>query len=83
MDLALNNLQMLKCHKTQLTNRVIWLDSPCGVMDNVLDWNIVVSDFKRKSFYYVHFLSKTRKKGVKPLIPSNVLNSVIKILLQE
>ncbi len=40
MDLALNNLQKLKCHETELTYRALWLDSPCGVMDNVLDWNI-------------------------------------------
>ena len=39
-------------------------------LGNMLDWDIVVSEFKLLSRYYVPFLSDTLGKGIKPLIPS-------------
>ena len=42
-DLALNNLQGLICHETQPTSS--------GVMANVLNYNIVVSEFDLQSCF--------------------------------
>ena len=39
-----------------------------GVVANVLDCNIVVSEFELQSCYYVHF--QTLGKSVNPLIPA-------------
>ena len=43
--------------------------SPCGGMANVLDCDIIATDFKLQSSYYVHFWSFTFGKGMNPLIP--------------
>ena len=40
--------------------------SPFGVVANMLDCNIIVSEFKLQSNYYIHF--RTLRKGMKPLI---------------
>ena len=37
-----------------------------------LDYDIVVSDFKLQSHYYVHFRTNTQKKGTNSLIPPPV-----------
>ena len=39
-------------------------------MANVLDYDIIVSEFKFLSCYYVHFRTITPEKDVKSLIPS-------------
>ena len=64
MDLALNNLQGLICHKTQTTKR----GYPHGVMVKVMDYGIVVSEIVLQSRYYVHFRTNTLGKGMNPLI---------------
>ena len=40
-----------------------------GIVANVLDCDIVVSEFELKSSYYIHFRNNTLKKGMNPLIP--------------
>ena len=47
-------------------------DSSYGVVDNVPDCNIVVSEFKLQSCYYVHFWTNTLGKGINPLIPISI-----------
>ena len=37
-------------------------------MANVLDCDIVQSEFKLQSLYYVHFLTNTVGKGMSPLL---------------
>ena len=63
MDLALNNLQRLICHKTQQTR-----GCPRGVMVKAMDCGIVVREFVLQSRYYVHFRANTLGKGMNPLI---------------
>ena len=47
-----------------------------GGMANVLDCNIVVSEFEPQSCYYVHFGTNTLGKGINSLIPTSYgLNS--------
>ena len=43
--------------------------SPCGVVVNVLDCDIVVSEFDLQAPYYVHFWIITLVKAMNPLIP--------------
>ena len=43
--------------------------SPCGAAANVLDYEIVVSEFKLQSCYYIHFQTNTLGKGMNMLIP--------------
>ena len=38
--------------------------SPCGVVANVLDCDIIVSKFEQKSYYFVHFRTNTLGEGV-------------------
>ena len=40
------------------------------VVANMLDCDIVVSEFKLQLFYYVHFQTNTLEKGMNPLIPT-------------
>ena len=40
-----------------------------GVVVNVLDFDIVVSEFEIPLRYYVHFWTNTLEKGMNPLIP--------------
>ena len=44
--------------------------SPSGVVDNVLDCNIVVDKFVLQSRYYVHFRVNNLRKGMNFLIPT-------------
>ena len=39
-----------------------------GVVDNVLDCNMVVNKFKHQSKYYIYFQTTTLEKIMKPLI---------------
>ena len=55
-----------------------------GIVANVLDCDIVVSEFEHHSPYYVHFRTNTLGEGVNPLItPSYGLNSVTTVFKQE
>ena len=40
-----------------------------GVVANMMDCDIVVSEFELQSRYYYHFLSNTLGKGMNLLIP--------------
>ena len=46
------------------------MESPRGVVANVLGYNIVVSEFKIQSHYDVYFQTNTFRKGIKALNPS-------------
>ena len=54
---------------------------PCGVVANVLGFNIVVSKFEPKSSYYIQFW--TLGKDMKPVIPGYKVNSTLTVLLEE
>ena len=41
-----------------------------GIVGNILDSDIVVSEFELLSLYYVHFWTNTFRKGMNPLIPT-------------
>ena len=41
---------------------------PYGIVTNMLDCYIIVSEFKPQSCYYVHFWTNTLAKGMNPLI---------------
>ena len=45
------------------------LGSPCGVVANALNRDIVIREFKQQSRYYVHFRINSIGKGMDPLIP--------------
>ena len=57
----------------------IYQGSPYNVVANVLDCNIIVSEFKLHLHYYVHFWTNTLGKDMKPFIPS--ANSITTVLL--
>ena len=42
----------------------------CGVVTNVLDYDIVVSEFELQSRYYVHFRTNTLRKDIDFITPS-------------
>ena len=75
MDLALNNLQSLICHKTQPANPFFFFffffflaAVLCGIVANMLDYEIVVNKFIPQLHYSIHFLTNTLGKGMNPLI---------------
>ena len=54
-------------------NYILWFGSsfgggPLSVVVNVLDCDIIISEFKLQSYYYVHFWIKTLGKSENPLI---------------
>ena len=51
-----------------MTQKIIYGESPRGVMVKVIDDGIVVSVFILQSKYYIHFLANTLEKGMNPLI---------------
>ena len=53
-----------------------------GVVANVLDSNIVVSEFKLQSLYYIYLRTNTLGKGMDPSSSSYGLNCITYILLQ-
>ena len=57
-------------------------ESNRGLVANVLDCDIVVNEFELQSCCYVHFLTNTLGKGMKPLIllPSYSLNSTVEAM---
>ena len=55
-----------------------------GVVANILDCDIVVSEFELKSRYYVHFRFDTFRKGMNPIYCfSYGLNSTITVFLDD
>ena len=62
MDLALNNLQSLICHKTQPTN--MYLGNRRFEMANVLDSDILGREFELQSRYYIYFRGSTLRKAI-------------------
>ena len=46
------------------------MGSPCGLVANVLDSDIVVSEFELQPLYYVHFRTYTLGKFINPFILS-------------
>ena len=61
-DLALDNLQRLICHKSKP-------NQTHGVVANVLDCDITVSEFEIESCYYDHFWTNIFGKDMTPIIP--------------
>ena len=56
--------------------------SPWGIVANVLNCNIIVSEFKLKSQNHIDFWTNTLEKGMNFLIHSNYeLNSTTPVLL--
>ena len=45
-------------------------EGSCGVVGNMLDYNIIVSVFKLQLCYYINFCTNTLGKGMNHLIPS-------------
>ena len=58
--------------------------SPCGVLANVLDCDIIVSEIELQSCYYIRFQTNTVGKSMNPFIPpSNYgLNNTTIVILQ-
>ena len=63
MDLALNNLHWLMCHKTKPNQT-----KPGGVVANVLDCDTIVREFEPKSHFYDIFRTNTLGNGMNRLI---------------
>ena len=60
----------------------LWVN-PCDIVANVLECDLIVSEFELQSRYYIHFQTNTLGKHIYPLIhPSYGLNSTTTILLQ-
>ena len=47
----------------------VYRESPCGVVANVLDYDIVVNNVELQLPYYIHFRINTLRKGLNTLIP--------------
>ncbi len=57
--------------------------SLCSVEANVLDYDIVVSEFEFQSRYYVHFRTNAPWERSEPLYPPSYgLNSITAVLLE-
>ena len=56
--------------------------NPCDLVANVLDCDIVISEFELQSCNNVHFWTNTLGKGMNspPYYPSNGLNSITTVL---
>ena len=46
------------------------MEIPCGVVVNVQDCEIAISEFELLLRNYIHFSTDTFEKGVNPLIPT-------------
>ena len=71
MNPALSRLQFsdILIHKDfKFRNNIEKWESFRGVVANMLDYDIVVSDFELQSRYYVHFRTNTLEKGMNPFI---------------
>ena len=49
-----------------LVSATLW---PCSVVSNVLDCDVIVSEFELQKNYYIHFWINTLRKGMNLLIP--------------
>ena len=56
---------------------------PHGVVANVVDFDIVVSEFKPQSWDYIHFLTNALGKGVNSLSPNYGLNTGMALALNN
>ena len=66
-----------------LVNHFLCWENPCGVVANILESDIIISEFKLQLHYYIHFHTDTTWKGIEPLYsPSYGLNNIITALLQ-
>ena len=43
--------------------------NPCGVMANILNCSLAVSEFELPLYYYVYFWTNALRKGMNSLIP--------------
>ena len=68
LDLFLGSCQK----KTLKSTKSVKVGSPYGLVANVQDCNIVASEFKLRSCYYVHFQTKTFGKDINPFLPPTV-----------
>ena len=55
-----------------VTQIQIW-ETPCSIVANMLDCDIVVSGFKLQLCYYIHFQNNTLGKGLNPLIRTSII----------
>ena len=60
--------QTSTCKDAQSNSK--FMTSPCGIVVNMLDCNIVVSQFKLQLPYHIHFQTNTLRKSMKPFILS-------------
>ena len=67
--------------RDQVFNRKTYTESPCDVVANVVDCDLVVSEFELQSRYYVNFRTNTFGKGMNFLF-HHLPNSTANILLQ-
>ena len=51
----------------QINKHIKW--SPCGVMDKMLDWNIILREFKLHLYYFIYIQTITFEKNINLLIP--------------
>ena len=59
------------------------LGSPCGIMANMLNSDIIVCEFKLQSHNYVHFQTDNLEKGMNLLVTHSYrLNSSTNVLQQ-
>ena len=61
------------------TTAFVW--SPCGIVANMLDYNIVISKYELQSYYYIQFqpLNKESKPNWHPLQRKPLKNFVSRI----
>ena len=55
---------------------------PDGIVSNMLNCDMAVSNFELQSCYNIHFRTNIRKKGMKPLTPQFWVKSTAAVLLQ-
>ena len=48
--------------------RWIW-ENPLGVVANVMDCNLIVSEFELQLFYYIHYRTNTLGKYMNSIVP--------------
>ena len=60
--------QKILSMKTRIPPLIHSMGSPYSIVANVLDCNIVVSEFKLQWCYYVHFWTNTSEKSMNLLI---------------
>ena len=52
-----------------------------GVLANILDYDIIISEFELKSRYYVHIRTNLLRKGMNTFIPQPAMVEIIPLLL--